>query len=104
MNAVLAVTYALVPGFAQGTVVDHIACVLSDAAVPPVNPPLSQNVAPGTPSVTFANVPAGTYNFSVAGQDASNNVLGTPVTGSITIAVPTTISLSLPSAVSASQS
>lgn len=100
MNAVLAVGYAQVPGFPAGSVVASILATLTGA----VTPSVTQSVPPDTASITFANVPADTYTIIVAGQDASGNTFGTPVTGSFTIAAPATVSLSLPASVSATQS
>ena len=99
MNAILAIAYADVPGFPAGSVVAHISASITGAVTPVVN----QIVLPGTASITFANVPADTYSFSVAGVDASGNVFGTAVTGSFTITAPATVTLSLPSTVTASQ-
>lgn len=99
MNAVLAIVYTEVPGFPTGSVVDHIACSITGAATPI----LTANVAPGTASAEFANVPADTYTFSVVAQDAAGNDFGTPVTGSFTITAPATMTLNIPSSVTASQ-
>ena len=98
MNEVGTITYADVPGFPVGTVVDHVLVTVTDSAVPPVNPTLTQSVPDGTATVTFLNVAAGSYAFSVSGRDASGNVLGKPVTGTFTVVVPATITLSLPAA------
>jgi hypothetical protein len=103
MNEVLTITYADVPGFPVGTVVDHILITVTDAAVPPVNPTLTQSVPDGTATVTFLNIAAGNYSFSIAGRDVSGNVLGTPVTGTFTVTTPVTISLSLPVSATAAQ-
>lgn len=100
MNAILAVLYSLVPGFPAGSVVASISASITGAATPIV----TQSVPPDTAAITFANVPADSYTFSVAAVDASGNVFGTPVTGTFVIAAPTTVSLSLPSSVTASQS
>ena len=54
--------------------------------------------------MSFPNVAAGSYSFSVAAQDSTGAVLGTPVTGTFTITAPATISLSLPSVVTPTQS
>ena len=99
MNAVLAILYSLVPGFPAGSVVAHISASITGA----VTPVITQSVPPDTASITFANVPADTYTFSVAAMDASGNTFGTAVTGTFTITAPATVSLNLPSSVTASQ-
>lgn len=102
MNLNAAVSYDVVPGFPQGTVLDHI--VVSLAATNPANNQ-SKSAAANAPSVSFANVPADTYTVSVQGAQASGAVLGTPVSQNITITQPVvTISLNLPSALTLSQS
>lgn len=93
-NAVFAVAYSDVPGFAAGTVLDHVAVSISDtSAIPPTV--TTQNVAPGTASVTFANLDVGSYTYTITNQDAANATLGSVVTGSFTVSAPATISLSL---------
>lgn len=96
-----ALTYADVPGFPAGSVLDHIVVSVTDTSVSPTTT-VSQNVAPGTASVSF-DLEAGSYSFTVAGVDASGVVFGTPVTGSFSVTAPATVSLSLPSAASFSQ-
>ena len=95
-SAVLAITYAEVPGFPAGSVVDHIVATVTGAASS------SQSVAPGTSSVSFS-LAAGSYTFSVQAADASGAFFGSPVTGSFTITAPATVSLSLPASVTATQ-
>lgn len=99
-DSVASITYALsAPTFPAGTVVDHIAVSISDPALsPPVS--VTQNVAPDTASVTFANVAPGTYTASAVAQDATGAALGVAVTVSFTVSAPATIALSLPSAIS----
>ncbi len=99
MNAVLAVTYADVPGFPAGSAVAAVVATVVGSS----GPPLTQSVPPGSPQIVFSNIPADTYSLTVAAQDAAGNTFGTPVTGSFTITAPSTVTLSLPSAVSTSQ-
>ena len=99
MNALLAILYSDVPGFPAGSAVSHIVASITGA----VTPVQTQTVAPGAPSVTFASVPADTYTYSVAGVDSAGNTYGTAVTGTFTVTAPATVTLSLPSAVTASQ-
>jgi hypothetical protein len=95
MNALASISYAPVEGFPVGSVVDHIVVTITGANTPAQ----TQNVAPGTGVVDFANVPADSYGFSVAAVDAAGNTFGTAVTGTFTITAPQTVTLSLPSAV-----
>ena len=95
-------SYADVPGFPAGTAVDHIVVSVTDTSVSPTTT-VSQNVAAGATSVTFADLDPGSYSYTVAGVDSSGVVLGTPVVGSFSVTAPATISLSLPSAASFSQ-
>ena len=97
-QAILAVSYADVPGFPAGSAVANVVASISGASS------VSQTVPPGTAAVTFADLPAGDYSYSVSAVDASGAVLGTPVTGTFTVAVvDTTVTLSLPSTVGVTQ-
>src|SRR5277367_6506338 len=102
MNAVMSIGYVDVPGFPVGSAVAMIAATVTNSA----NTAVTQNVVPGTSTVTFPNLPADTYTYSVAGVDGSTppNTYGTPVTGTFTITQPTTVTLNLPSTVSVVQS
>lgn len=98
-NAIASIVYTDVPGFPAGSVVDHVVVTVTSSGASQ-----SQNVPPGTTSVTFENLADGDYTLSVAGVDASGNTLGTPATGSFTLSTgPTTVTLSLPASVTASQ-
>jgi hypothetical protein len=99
-DSVVSIVYAVsAPTFPAGTVVDHIAVSIADAAVtPPVL--VTQNVAPDTATVTFTNVAPGTYTATAQAQDASGSALGTAVTTTFTVTAPATISLSLPASIS----
>ena len=99
MNAIGAITYADVAGFPAGSVVDHIAVTLTDAG----GVVTGQNVPPGTATVTFTNVAAGTYTTSVAAKSASGATFGTAVTGTFTVDAPATVNLSLPNGAAWSQ-
>ena len=92
----LVVLYADVSGFPQGTFVSGVQVDLSGAASN-----ASQTVSGDTGTVSFHDLAAGTYSYSVAALDGSGAVLGTAVTGSFEIAAPTTVTLSLPASVSA---
>jgi hypothetical protein len=102
MNLVLAVQYADVGGFPQGSVVSEIQATVTGTAAGNTTP-VSQNGPPATPQFTFALTVADTYNYSVQAKDASGNGFGTAVTGSFVVTAPTTVTLSLPSTVVASQ-
>ena len=100
MNAVLAIVYAPVPGFPAGSVVATIAATLVGTIS---TTPITQTATPGTADITFANLAADNYTYSVAGEDASGNIFGSPVQGSFTITTPATVTLTLPSAVTMTQ-
>ena len=94
------ITLGPVDGFPSGTVVDHIAVTVTAAFLAA---PQTQNIPPSQSSLVITGEAAGTYQYSVVGQDAANNALGTPVTGSFTLSAPATITLQLPTAVSVTQ-
>lgn len=96
-NALLTIAYAQVPGFPAGTVVDHTEVTLTGPTT------VSQAVPPGITTATFTGLAPGVYIFNVFGVDASGKTLGTPVTGTFTVAA-ATISVSLPISVTASLS
>lgn len=99
-TANIAITYADVPGFPEGTVLDHISVSVTDAA----GTSLTQTVAPGTGEVDFPDLQAGNYAVVVVGNDASGAALGTPVQAGFIINGITTVTISLPSTVVASVS
>jgi hypothetical protein len=100
MNLIESITYTpSSPTFPAGTVVDHILCTLTGAATPAV----SQSVAPLTATVTFPNVAADTYTVTAQAIDATGAPLGTAVSTTLVVTAPATISLNLPSAVTAAQ-
>jgi hypothetical protein len=101
-NLVLTIAYTSTPGFAQGTVVSSVLVTVTGTASGNTTP-VKQNVPDDTATVTFPLTVADTYNYSVQALDGNNNPLGTAVTGSFAITGPTTISLDLPSAVTAAQ-
>lgn len=99
-NLILAVTYADVPGFAPGTTVGSVVATLVGA----VNTtPVTQSSVTEADTITFVNVPADTYSYTVQALDANANPLGVAVVGSFTLTAPATITLSLPASVAASQ-
>ena len=102
-NAALSIAYNSVAGFPAGSVVDHINVALT-AKNNTANTPPAKNVAPGTANVTFTGLAPDTYQIAVQAMPATGSGFGTPASGSITITqVNTTISLSLPSTVTATQ-
>jgi len=103
MSTVLAtITYAAsAPTFPAGTSVASIVATITGAAAGNTTP-ITQTVAAAAPSITFDNVIADSYTYSVAAVDSKGAVLGTAVTGSFTVSAPATISLSLPSTVAIS--
>lgn len=100
-NAVLSISFGDVPGFPAGSIVDHV--LVTASAVDPANSPAAQSVAPATASVTFANLNADTYTFTAQAFPAAGSGFGAPVSVVFTITAPATVSLSLPSDMSASQ-
>lgn len=100
-NAQLALTFAQTPGFPAGSAVDHI--TVTAVAGNPANSPPPQSVPPGTAQVTFQNLTPDTYEFSAQGFPATGPGFGNPATASLTITSTQTVSLSLPSALSATQ-
>ena len=100
MNLDLAITYADVPNFPAGSAVAHILASITGA----VTPVVTQIALPGAATISFANVPADTYTYSVSGVDVSNNTFGTAVTGTFTVTAPATVTLFLPATVTATQS
>ena len=92
MQVIGTIAYADVPGFPEGSVVDHVlvSIINSTGGV------AQQSVAPSTASVTFDGVAAGDYTYSIQAFPVSGAGFGTPVTGSFTVAAPATITLALP--------
>jgi endoglucanase len=108
-NEVGTITYASQAGFAAGSVVDHINITIT-GKISGNTTPQSFNFPPGTPAATMPNLTPDTYTFTIQGMPASGAGFGTPLTkdanGNSTFtvtAVQTSISLSLPSAVSFTQ-
>ena len=100
MNANVSITYADMPGFPAGSIVDHIVVTV----VGTVNTlPNMQAVPPGTASVTFDLI-ADDYTVSAQGFGADGTAFGKPVSTTFTITAPATISLSLPFTLTATQS
>jgi hypothetical protein len=105
----LNLTYANTPGFPAAAVVAAI--LLSAVGASAANAtPVTQTVAPGTASVTFANLPADTYTFTATPVDVNGNPLVaagyTPPTASLTVAAGTggggsTVSLNVPTGLTA---
>ena len=100
---ILACSYTNVPGFPEGSAIANIVATVT-GTLPGNTTPVVQKGAPDDSAFTFPGLPFDTYTYSVAGVDAAGNVFGTPVTGSFTLVAPVTVSLSLPSAVTATQS
>lgn len=98
----IAVAYALVAGFAAGTVVAGVKATATSND----NVYTSDVAAPDAPAIDIAGVMPGDYQISVFAVDASGALIGTPVAAVFTVTgdVPATISLSLPSSVTVSQS
>lgn len=106
MNAALTLGYGQVSGFPAGSAVASI-LLAAVGALPANATPVTQQVAPGTASVTFSSLPADTWTFSATPLDANNNALtasGYSVpTGSVTLTAPSTVTLSVPTTLSATQ-
>lgn len=99
-NAVLTIGYADVPGFPPGSVVAHIVVLITNQSA---SPPASQSqvVAPGTVTVNFDNLAEGDYSVSVQANAADGTPLGSPAIGTFKVAVPASVTLSLPTSVGA---
>ena len=101
MNLNLAIAY-VDQIFPAGTSVSGIQCSITGSASGAT--PVTQTVPDGTPTVMFPSVAADTYTYSVQALDQNGAGLGTAVTGTFVVTAPTTVTLSVPSTVSASQS
>lgn len=86
------ITYGDVTGFPVGTVLSKITVSVTDpsGAVTP------QDVAPGTAEVIVTATTVGDYGFTIQAHAADGSTLGTAVTGTFSVAAPTTVSLPLP--------
>jgi hypothetical protein len=94
------VSYSDVPGFPEGSVVDHVLVTLT--GTDPANTQ-SQTVAPGTTSVTFASVAPDTYTVSAQAFPATGAGYGVAaVSNSVVVSAPVTVTLSIPSFINAS--
>jgi hypothetical protein len=97
MKATFAISYASLPGFPAGSVVDHIRVTVTGSATPAQ----SQNVSPGTTQVVFDPLAADSYSYAVDTVDPSGAVLSSRG-GSFTVgtaAPPSTVTLSVPGGV-----
>ena len=106
MNGILTPTYAPVSGFPAAAVV---AAILFTAvgSLPENATPQTQSVAPGTATVTFSDLAADTWTFTASPVDASGAALtaagySAPST-SLAITAPQTVTLTVPTALSAAQ-
>ena len=97
-NGVLTITYTSFTAPA-GSVVDHIVVTATGAIVGALPP---QSVPPGTTSVTFSNMVPDTYTFTAQAFPATGSGYGTAVSTTLTV-VATTVTLSVPGALSATQ-
>jgi len=93
----ITIGYTATPGFPAGSVVDHIG--VSIVGLVAANNQ-SQNVAPGTTTVTVTLNPD-TYTISVQAFDVNNNAFGTAVSTTLVVSAPTTVTLNIPSSVTA---
>jgi hypothetical protein len=92
------ISYSDVPGFPEGTVVDHV--LVSLVATTNTNNNQSQSVPNGTTAAVFTLNPD-TYTVSVWGVSAGGQHLGSPATATFVVAapVPVTITVNLPTGV-----
>jgi hypothetical protein len=104
MNLVLAVLYSPVPGFPPGSAVAAVTATVTGTAAGNTTP-ISQSAPPDEASFVFALTVADTYTYSVQAVDGATppNTYGTAVTGTFAITAPVTVTLSLPSSVTPSQ-
>lgn len=98
-DALVAITY--VPFQApMGSTVDHI--TVSAVASNTANNPPSQDVVPGTPTVTFSNLAPDTYTFSAQAMAADGTGFSVPVTVTLTI-TSSSVTLQVPGTITATQ-
>jgi hypothetical protein len=98
-SATLTITYANVAGFPAGSVVDHIkvTCTGTTTGVQPV-----LSLPSSTASATYTVPGPDTYTFTAQGFPLTGGGFGTPVSATLTITSGTTVSLSLPAAMTVS--
>jgi len=89
--------------FPVGTALGAIVASLTGSAAGNTTP-VTQTVAAGTSDIVFSAVVPDTYAISVQQQDANGNALGAAITGSVTVSAPSTVTLSVPVALSATVS
>jgi hypothetical protein len=99
-NALVGIAYGDLTA-AAGSVVDHV--LVTATASNPANSPASQSVAPGTATVTFASLNPDTYTITAQAFPASGAGFGTPVSTTIAITAVATVTLSVPTSLSATQ-
>jgi hypothetical protein len=99
-KAVLTITVAPVDGFAAGSAVAGIVFTATGVANPT---PLTQAVAPTATEATFDNLAPDTWTFTALPVDANGKPLTAPgysaPTVSLTIAAPTTVTLTVPTGI-----
>jgi len=102
MNINASISYANQGGFPAGTVIASIAAAL--VATQSANNQ-SASLTPGQTSLSFANVAADTYYVSLTAKDSAGNTVYGPVnSGNLTVTEPaSTITLSVPSNITLSQ-
>jgi hypothetical protein len=98
-NATCTITYALVPGFPAGSVIDHIKVTCVGATTGSTTTPLQ--LAPGAATAVFASLAPDTYTFTAQGFPATGAGFGTAVSATLTISTAATVSLSLPASMTA---
>ena len=103
MNVNASVSYGSVSGFAAAAVVAAIVISLQGATAGAA--PITQTVAPGTASASFANVPPDTYTVTATPVDEAANPLTatgyTVPSTSVTVTAPSTVTLSVPTGITA---
>ena len=100
-NIVVTIVYGDVSGFPPGTVVDSV--VVSAIAAVPTNTPVSQSVPQGTASVTFSSLNPDTYTVSAQAVAANGVPIGPAASAVVTVTSAASVTVSLPSTVTAIQ-
>ena len=99
MSNVVATFTTVTQSFPAGTTFGNflLTLTLENAPTPTT---LTGTAAKGSTVVEIQNVPAGTYSATLAAVDPTGVVLGTPQTGTVTVAAPATVSINVPASLS----
>ena len=88
---------------APGNIVATLTGSASGNTTPQTLTASAQNAA-GSVSLAFSPEIPDTYTYSVQQQDVNGNAIGSPITGSVVVTAPATITIFVPTAVTATVS